>query len=720
MRPLRTIISILILILNMTGSGRSQEIKLMGFIEPSANKQINLEKKIIGMPSAQRMDTYHLAMTAKPHHAGTQANVETAEYYAERLREFGFDEVIMNHYEVLLPRPIEREITLIAPETYKLKLFEPSMPEDPDSGQEGVLPTFNAYSADGDVTTEVVYVNYGIPEDYEVLDSLGISVRGKIVIARYLRSWRGIKPRLAAERGAVGCLIYSDPADDGFVKGDVMPDGKWRPEHGVQRGSVMDMPHYPGDPQTPMRPSKKGAKRIPLDEVTTFQKIPVQPISYGDALPILRCLGGKAVPEAWQGGLPIAYHFGPGPARVHMKLKFDWSIRPIVNVIGILRGSQEPKKIVMAGGHRDAWTFGGRDPISGAVSLLESARMIGELARQGHRPKRSIAFASWDAEEYGLIGSTEYGEEFGKELQGNLVVYLNRESYTAGNFSAGGVHALQPFINEVTHFVRMPNNEETVFHAWLKRSRENSIIEFKGEKHVRIGALGSGSDYTVFLDHLGIPSMNIGFSSGNGIYHSRYDSRWFFTTFGDPGFKYGEKLSEVVAVFLMRMARADILPFDYTATAETIDRYLDEIETEIENRGFSEKLDLCDIREANRQLAAAATVLNGEIQRILSMDETQSRRHRKSIRKLNDRILNIEAAFLHSEGLPGRPWFKHQIYAPGYYTGYGVKTLPGVREAIEKNDIEEARKMANVLEQVLINARAVLLDAIVIAAGSIK
>jgi len=711
---------LILFIVSVTGSTRSQEKKLLGFTENSTTRQIILEKQIIGMPSSQRMDVYHQAMTAKPHHAGTRANVETAEYYADRLREFGFDEVIMNHYEVLLPRPIEREITLVAPEIYRLKLFEPPIPEDPDSDQEGILPTFNAYSADGDVTAEVVYVNYGIPEDYEVLDSMGISVKGKIVIARYLRSWRGIKPRLAGERGAIGCLIYSDPADDGFVKGDVIPKGKWRPEHGVQRGSVMDMPHYPGDPQTPMRPSKKGAKRIPLDEVTTFQKIPVQPISYGDALPILRSLGGEVVPGSWQGGLPIAYHFGPGPAKVHMKLKFDWSIRPIVNVIGILRGSEEPRKIVMTGGHRDAWALGGRDPISGAVSLLESARVIGELARQNQRPKRSIAFASWDAEEYGLIGSTEYGEEFGDDLQGNMIVYLNRESYTAGNFSAGGGHALQPFINEVTQAVQMPGHEGTVFQSWLKKSRDNNIIDFKDDKNVRISALGSGSDYTVFLDHLGIPSMNIGFSAGNGIYHSRYDSRWFFTTFGDPGFKYGEKLSEIVAVFLMRMAQADILPFDYTAIAETIDRYLDEIQAEIEKRDFSEKISLSDIREANKQLNAAATVLNGEIDRILHMDENRLRRHRKSMQKLNDRLLAAEAAFLHSDGLPGRPWFRHQIYAPGYYTGYGVKTLPGVREAVEKNDIEEANEMAIVLEQVIRASHGVLVDAIVIAAGTIQ
>ena len=696
---------------------------LLGFAEESGAKQLVLEQKIIGMPSAERMTAYNRAMTSKPHPAGTKANFETAEYFAARLQEFGFDEIIMNHYEALMPRPITCEISLLAPESYQLKLAEPPIPEDPDSYQEGVLPPFNAYSPDGDVTAEVVYVNYGIPSDYEVLDSLGISVEGKIVIVRYGRSWRGIKPTLAAEHGAVGCLIYSDPENDGFVKGDVIPKGKWRPEHGVQGGAVGNETGpggYPGDPQTPMWPSKKGAKRIPLDELTTMQKIPVHPISYNDALPILRNLGGKVVPEDWQGGLNITYHLGPGPARVHMKLKFDWSIHPIVNVIGILRGSDEPEKIVMAGGHSDAWTFGGRDPISGAVSLLESARIIGTLAREGNRPKRSIAIASWDAEEYALIGSTEYGEEFRDKLQGNMVVYLNRESYTAGNFSASGVHSLQPFINQITLAVQMPGCRKTIYDTWLRRAGERGTVDFNGSKHIRLGSLGSGSDYAVFLDHLGIPSMDFGFSSGNGIYHSRYDSHWFYTTFGDPGFEYGMKLSELVAIFLLRMAQSDVLPFDYVGTAEIIDLNLDDLERELNKSGLAEDVDLSKVRQANSQLRAAATVLNGEIERITAMSADQLRKYKKPLQKLNDFILKTELAFLSPDGLPGRPWYRHQIYAPGSYTGYSAKTLPGVREAIEKKDVKEVKKTALALEKCLKEARSTLMNAILIAAGSIK
>jgi len=431
-------------------SGLEGDTRLLGFTAAGTAAQRARERQVLGMPANARMNDYHVAMTSEAHHAGTEAQERTGEYFAERLREFGFDEVIMNRYEVLLPYPVEREVTLLEPERYELRLMEPPIVDadgnilDPQSDDDA-LPPFNAYSADGDVTGEVVFVNYGIPRDYEVLDEHGISVEGKIVIAKYGQSWRGIKPRLAAERGAIGCLIYSDPADDGYVQGPVVPEGPWRPEWGVQRGSVMDMPTYPGDPQTPGVASKPGVERIPLDEVVTLQKIPVLPISYGDALPILRNLGGETVPADWRGGLPITYRLGPGPARVHMKLAFDWSVRPIVNVIGIVRGSEEPDKIVMAGGHRDAWTFGGRDPISGAVSLLETARMIGELATNGERPKRSIAIASFDAEEWGLIGSVEYGEEFAEQLPGNMIAYLNRESYTAGNFSAGGVHSLHPF-----------------------------------------------------------------------------------------------------------------------------------------------------------------------------------------------------------------------------------------------------------------------------------
>ena len=690
-----------------------QETRLAGYTETSAQRQRALEAAIIGKPSADRMNTYHLALTAEPHHAGTEANLRLGDYYAARLREFGFDSVALHRYEVLLPRPIERRITLLAPERYDLRLEEPPLANDPDTRKPGVLPPYNAYAVDGDVTGDVVYVNYGVPADYRVLASLGLSVAGKVVIARYGGSWRGIKPKVAAEHGAVACIIYSDPADDGYVQGDVMPKGKWRPEWGVQRGSVMDMPMYPGDPQTPNRAWNAGVERIPLANVPTIEKIPTIPISYGDALPILRNLGGAVVPRAWRGGLALTYHAGPGPARVRLVLKNDWGVRPIVNVIGILRGSEVPEQIVMAGGHRDAWTFGGRDPTSGAVSLLETARVMADLARAGQRPKRSIAIASWDAEEYGLIGSTEYGEEFADALRRNLVVYLNRESYTAGNFSADGVHSLQPLVNQVTRAVQMPGREGTVYEAWLAEARPTELAEWGGGRQVRLGALGSGSDYTVFLDHLGIPSLDMGFESGNGIYHSRYDTHWFFTTFGDPGFASGVRLAELVGVFLERVANADVLPFDYASTAETINRYLDELEQEARNRTLD--VSLAAARDATARFGATAEALNAEVERVLALEAERLGRSGEALARLNDRIVKTEQAFLHDQGLPRRPWFRHQLYAPGFYTGYGVKTLPGIREALENHDVAEARRMAEVLTAVLERARAVLAEALAAA-----
>lgn len=715
LRPATLVPAVLALLLTLPlaacGDMGGADGRPQGFTPDGAVEQRAIEEGILGTPSGDRMLEYHRPLTAEPHHAGIEAQEETARYMADRLREFGFDSIIMPRYEVLLPFPVERAVTLLEPERYELRLTEPPLPGDPDTEKDGVLPPFNAYSADGDVTGEVVYVNYGIPSDYEVLDSLGISVEGKIVLARYGQSWRGIKPRLAAERGAVGALIYSDPEDDGFVRGDTLPGGKWRPSHGVQRGSVMDMPTYPGDPQTPFRPSVAGAERIPLGEVATIQEIPVQPIGYGDAEPILRALAGPGVPAAWQGGLPFDYHVGPGPARVHMRLRFDWSVRPIVNVIGLLLGEEEPDTWVMAGGHRDAWTFGGRDPISGAVSLLESARALAAQAREGRRLRRTVAIASWDAEDWGLIGSTEWGEEHADELPGKVAVYLNRESYHQGEFGASGSHALQPLVNDVARVVAFPRDATglTVWENWRSSEAdddESSLVARDGDTDVRMGALGSGSDYTVFIDHLGIPSVNLGFSAGNGIYHSRYDTHHYFTTFGDPGFVTGERLAEVVALFLARLANAAVMPFDYRSTAETVDRYLDELEGEAAAAGMD--VPLGGVRAANAEFATATDELDQAVERLLAGGDPPQ----EHLDAVNALLLDIERGLLTDEGLPGRPWYRHQLYAPGFYTGYGVKTLPGIREAIEKGDAEEAAAMAGRLEQSLRRVSGMIKDVI--------
>ncbi|WP_407887946.1 transferrin receptor-like dimerization domain-containing protein [Scytonema sp. NUACC26] len=676
----------------------------------TASVQKQTLEQLIGKPVAQRIETHVRALTSRSHEAGTDTNIKAAQYYAQRLREYGFDEVVFNRYEVLLPRPIERSVTLLQPESYKLKLIEPSIPTDPDSYDRALLPPFNAYAADGDVTAPVVYVNYGLSEDYAVLDFMGISVKGKIVIARYGRSWRGVKSRLAAERGAVGCLLYSDPADDGYVKGEVFPKGKWRSEFGVQIGSVLDIPNYPGDPLTPMQPSKPGVERLPLSKAVTLEKIPVLPISYSDALPILKNLGGEVVPKKWQGGLPITYSIGSGQARVRMQLQSDWSVRSIVNVIGILRGRTEPKKIVMAGSHRDAWGFGANDPIAGASSLLESARTIGELAKQGHRPQRSIAIASWDAEEYGMIGSTEYGEEFQEALKGNVVVYLNREFYVAGDFNASGVASLQPLLNQITKEVQIPNSDKSIFEAW-RESQKKNLVTVNGMPQVPLDGLGAGSDFMVFLHHLGVPSLDFGFggASDYGSYHSRYDSYWFFKNYGDPGAAYGQKLTELVSLFLLRMANARLLPFDYASYSEAIDSYIDGLSSVAQQQGVA--VDIDRIRAANSQLKTTARQLNAETAQFAQMTERSLERNRKAISRLNDLLIAAESAFLDEKGLPRRPWYRHQIYAPGYDTGYSAKFLPGVREAIERKDTSEVEQMTAVLESAINRVRDTLQQA---------
>lgn len=688
---------------------------LDGFSEDGAAYQAAVEQRIRGRSSPDRISGDHRALTGAPHHAATEANDQAARYIAERLEEMGFDSVRFFQYHVPLPRPLERRVALVAPSQLELDLVEPPLETDPDTRSDDVLPPFNAFSPDGDAAGEVVYVNYGTAEDYAVLDSLGISVEGRIVLARYGRGWRGIKPRLAAERGAVGALLYSDPEDDGFTRGEVMPDGPWRPSFGVQRGSVLDIPLYPGDPQTPGRPSTEGVLRVPMDSAATLVAIPVQPLSYGAAEPILAALGGTVAPPDWQGGLDLAYHIGPGPSRVEMRLRFDWSIRPITNVVGYLTGSKEPDQVVMAGGHRDAWTFGGRDPMSGAASLLETARLLSDAARRGHPPKRTIAIASWDAEEYGLIGSTEFGEEWAEELSSRLVAYVNRESYTAGDFSAAGSHALATVLNAVTRQVASPEGgDSTVWDRWQAGEEDGTGSGSGGD--VSIGALGSGSDYTVFLDHLGVPSLNLGFASDNGIYHSRYDTRDFFVRFGDPGFRHGAALSEVVGLLLARLANADILPYDYTVTARAIGGYLEELEREARRAGIP--LDLSGPRDEARTLGYSAGGLSTELDRIFrsfSPDELAS--FRLVFAAINAELISVERAFLHAEGLPGRPWYKHQLYAPGYQTGYGAKTLPGIREAVEAGDARTAQAMADVLTDRLREANDRLRRALLHARG---
>jgi N-acetylated-alpha-linked acidic dipeptidase len=596
---------------------------------------------------------------------------------------------------------------MIEPTRFRAVLKEPAIPEDPDSGDANQLPTYNAYSIDGDVTGQLVYVNYGVPADYDELAKLGIDVKGKIVIARYGASWRGIKPKVAAEHGAIGCLIYSDPKDDGYFQGDVFPLGPYRPEQGVQRGSVMDMSVHPGDPLTPGWGAVKGARRIPREEAEVITKIPVLPISYGDALPLLRELRGPVAPESWRGALPITYHIGSGPARVHLKVAFDWSLKPLYDVVARIEGSTYPDEWVVFGNHHDAWVNGADDPTSGQVALMETGRALSELLEQGWKPKRTIILCAWDGEEPALLGSTEWVETHADELKQKAVAYLNSDSTSKGWLNVGASHSLERLINEVARDVGQPASKKSVWEAMKEHRLEQAHTDedkkdLNERADLRVGALGSGSDYTPFLQHLGIASMNTGFGgdSGGGVYHSIYDSFAWYTKFGDPTFEHGRALSQVNGTIVMRLADADVLPFEFTNLAETMGRYVDEIEKLKVRPKREREIDLTPLKSAVKSLSDAARRYEDALARARSRNFEQV----KETKALNEMLYRSERKLTSERGLPRRPWFKHEIYAPGFYTGYGVKTIPGVREAIEEkkwDEVEPEVKKASTAIQAL-------------------
>ncbi|HTP78851.1 MAG TPA: transferrin receptor-like dimerization domain-containing protein, partial [Bacteroidota bacterium] len=592
------------------------------------------------------------------------------------------------------------------------------------------LPSYNAYSIDGDVTAEVVYVNYGVPKDYEELEQRGVDVKGKIVIARYGGSWRGIKPKVAAEHGAVGCIIYSDPREDGYYQGDVYPEGAYRNENGVQRGSVLDMPLYTGDPLTPGIAATKDAKRLDIKDCPVLTKIPVLPISYGDALPILQSLSGPVAPEAWRGALPITYHIGPGKSTVHLKLEFNWDIVPINDVIAKIRGSEYPDEWVMRGNHEDAWVNGAQDPLSGQVATMDEGKAIGELVKGGWKPKRTIVYMAWDAEEQGLFGSTEWAEAHADELKQKAVVYINSDSNGRGFLGAAGSHTLERFVNDVARDVMDPERSISVQQRALASRRSDRTGEDReGGKEIRLGALGSGSDYTPFLQFLGIAALNIGYGGedGGGSYHSVYDSYDHFTRFIDPSFEYGVTLSETGGRMVIRLASAEVLPFEFTRFSETVSRYVKEVTKLADDmRAETEEMNK---KIADRSLENAADptktyvvpkpkepvpYLNfAPLQNAVSNLEKAAKRYEKASGEklstlprekraaLNAILISMEHMLTRPEGLPGRAWYKHQVYAPGLYTGYGVKTLPAVREAIELRKWKEADEEIGVVGQTL-------------------
>ena len=704
------------------------------------------ESRFRFIPSAEKQKEYMQRLSARPHHLGSAYGKDNAEWMQRMFKSWGLDAKI-EAFDVLFPTPKERVVELLEPTKFVAKLQEPAVEGDQTSNQhDEQLPSYNAYSIDGDITAPLVYVNYGIPDDYEQLERLGISVKGCIVIARYGASWRGIKPKLAAEKGALGCIIYSDPRDDGFYHGDVFPEGPWRPKDGVQRGSVMDMPLYPGDPLTPGIGATENAKRLDIKDAKTLTKIPVLPISYADAQPLLAALKGPIAPERWRGALPITYKIGPGPAKVHMKLGFNWDIKRIYDVIVMIRGSEYPDEWIIRGNHHDGWVNGAQDPTSGMVAQMEELRGLAELLKQGWKPRRTIIYCAWDAEEQGLLGSTEWAEAHADELKQKAVLYINSDSNGRGFLGVAGSHSLEKFINGVAKDIEDPEKKISVWKRGQLAQIGNSQSpedrsELRSRADLRISALGSGSDYTVFLDHLGIASLNIGFGGedGGGIYHSIYDDFYWFMNFSDTDFSYGRALSQTGGTAVIRIADADILPFDFTNFAETVRKYFGELKKLLS--GLQDK-----IKERNKQLSEGVftaladpkekSVPPGveEVPPFINFSplenaiETLTRSadrydkvvkngvgkslDQQTLKSVNQRLIQSERRLTHGDGLPIRPWFKHLIYAPGFYTGYGVKTIPGVREALEQKRWKEAEseilRVAKALEEqsMLIEAAA--------------
>lgn len=695
---------------------------LLGFGEAASAKQTAAEKQFDSYLSAANADQYVKDMSAQPHHVGSPGGKLVADYILNHFKSWGYDAAIETFY-VLFPTPKERLLEMTGPTSYKAVLSEPALKEDATSGQAGQLPVYNCWSADGDVTAELVFVNYGVPADYERLERLGISVKGKIVIAKYGRSWRGIKPKVAQEHGAIGCIIYSDPRDDGYYQGDVYPQGPWKNEYGAQRGSVMDMPIYPGDPLTPNIGATKDAKRLDRSEAVNLLKIPVLPIGYHDAAPLLKALEGPVAPDDWRGGLPFTYHIGPGKTKVHLKLSFNWDIKPVYNVIATLKGAELPDEWVMRGNHQDAWVNGASDPLSGQAAMMEEARAISELVKSGWKPKRTLVFAAWDGEEPGLLGSTEWVEQHARELQEKLVVYINSDGNGRGFLGAEGSHALEPLLNEVSADVTDPQTNISV----LERKKDRDIInagdnskakkDLLAKKTMSIGALGSGSDYSPFIQHLGIPAINLGFGGENsgGEYHSIYDSYDNYRRFKDSGSVYGVVLAKVAGRTMLRMADAGLLPFDFKSLSKTISGYATEVAalldqlretTAVENQLIREKRYTYAADPRKKELSPAikdeVPFLNfSALQNALGELEKSSNRLSDYMAKsglpaadknaLNKKLYRAEQLLLSESGLPRRPWYRHTIYAPGFYTGYGVKTLPGIREAIEQRNWKEAQ-----------------------------
>jgi N-acetylated-alpha-linked acidic dipeptidase len=729
---------------------------LYGYSAESSRVERQWEEKLRAIPSPENLRAYMQRLSARPHNVGSPYDKENAEWIASKFKEFGL-EVQIETFSVLFPTPKERLVELVegGPQ-FTAKLQEPVVPEDPTSNQTAEqLPTYNAYSIDGDVTAPLVYVNYGLPEDYEILERRGIPVKGAIIIARYGHSWRGIKPQVGAEHGAVGCIIYSDPRDDGYAGGEVFPKGAWRPGEGVQRGSVQDSTVYMGDPLTPGVGATVDAKRIPIKESKSLTKIPVLPISYADAQPLLSAISGRVAPRTWQGGLPITYHVGPGPAKVHLKVYSNWDMKPLYDVIGKVPGSTVPDEWVIRGNHHDAWVNGAEDPISGMIAELEEARSIGELLKQGWKPKRTIIYCAWDGEEPGLLGSTEWVETHAEELRKHAVVYINSDSNSRGYFALEGSHTLEHFINDVARDVPDPETKLTVWKRDQMKEIEDAktpeaLRELRNRHDLRLEMLGGGSDHAAFINFAGVASLGIGFGGedGGGIYHSIYDDFYWYTHFSDRDFVYGRALAQAGSTSVVRLADADLLPFQFADFSDDVKMYVREVEK------FADK-QREEIQETNQKIAEGMFEATSDpryswvtpkkedvpphlnfapLDNAVELLERNSAEYQKvlervsanggaalasiSLKEVNEMLIQCEHMLTTPEGLPGRFWYKHELYAPGVYTGYAAKAIPAVRENLEQKKWKEAEEAAARVAKVLeaeaqhISAAAAKLSAI--------
>jgi len=725
------------------GSSSIAPAPLSGYSAQSSNSERDWEKKFQNATISDNIKANMQRLSARPHHVGSPYDKDNAEWILAKFKEWGFDAHIET-FQVLFPTPKERLVELLEPTRFKAKLQEPIVPSDPTTNQTSEqLPTYNAYSIDGDVTAPLVYVNYGNREDYEQLDRLGISVKGAIVIARYGENWRGTKPKVAAEHGAIGCIIYSDPREDGFYNGDDYPKGGWRPRDGVQRGSVMDT-DYPGDPLTPGVGATADAKRLSIGEAKTITKIPVLPISYADALPLLSALAGPVAPEEWRGGLPITYHLGPGPAKVHLRVASNWDLKPLYDVIATMRGSDSPDQWVIRGNHHDAWVNGADDPVSGMSAVLEEARVLGELHKQGWNPRRTVIYCAWDGEEPGLLGSTEWVEEHGNDLSAHAVAYINSDSNSRGFFYASGSHDLEKLINDVARDINDPEKNISVWQrerlshiADAKKQEDRDEIRNRAE--LRIGTLGDGSDYAPFLDHAGIPALNIGYGgeADADAYHSIYDDFYWYTHFVDTDFAYGRALAQTGGTAVMRLADADLIPFEYNGFADNLSRYVTELEKQLKDKRdeisernlelkegvFSAVADPHKVSVPPPQEAVPPYMNFAPLKNAVESFKKSSEHYqaafakaqaggiplsRQALDSMNTSLIQIQRAFLLDRGLPERSWFKHQVYAPGAYTGYGAKPLAAVREYMDQKKWQEADAQVPTVAKVLENASAAI------------